>query len=299
MISTSAIQLKRQLQHFYTPLRFPGGKSSLSSFFGSLIETNGLSHVQYVEPYAGGAGAALTLLILGKVNSIVINDLDRAIYAFWKAVTEDSERFIQRIREVPITITEWYRQREVYRQKGADLFDLGFATFFLNRTNRSGILDGGVIGGVNQTGKWLIDARFNKESLIQKIELIARHKHQIDVLNEDGLEVIRRYADVPTVLFYIDPPYYFKGSLLYLNSYNHNDHARLADLLNSLPETRWILSYDNVPQVRELYNARAKKYEFSLYHHASASKAASEIMVLSDNLELPTPELVCDELFDK
>jgi DNA adenine methylase len=296
-MNTPVIELKRQLEYFYSPLRYPGGKSSLFSFFGSLIEKNSLHHVQYVEPYAGGAGAALALLILGKVDSIVINDLDRAVYAFWKAITEDTDHFIHRIRETPITIKEWYRQREVYRQKDIDLFDLGFAAFFLNRTNRSGILEGGVIGGVNQTGKWLLNARFNKENLIHKIETIANHKQHIIVLNHDGLEVIRRYADEPTVLFYVDPPYYLKGSLLYLNSYNHNDHSRLADLLNSLSETRWILSYDNVPQVDELYSARAKKYEFSLYHHAHTSKPASEIMVLSDNLELPTPYVACDELF--
>lgn len=285
-MSMPVIQLSRQLEHFYSPLRYPGGKSSLFRFFGSLIENNGLQHVQYVEPYAGGAGAALALLILGKVDSIVINDLDQAVFAFWKAVTEDTDRFIRRIRQTPVTINEWYRQREAYRQKDTDLHDLGFAAFFLNRTNRSGILDGGVIGGINQTGKWPIGARFNKESLIQKIEIIAKHKQHIEVLNEDGLEVIRRYADAPTVLFYVDPPYYFKGSLLYLNSYNHNDHARLAELLNSLTETRWIVSYDNVHQVRALYSARAKQYEFSLYYHAHASKLGSEIMVLSDNLEI-------------
>ncbi len=250
------------------------------------IEETAAIHVQYVEPYAGGAGAAISLLILGKVDSIVINDLDRAVYAFWKAITEDTDNFIRRIREIPITINEWYRQREVYRQKDADLFDLGFATFFLNRTNRSGILDGGVIGGINQTGKWLIDARFNKESLIRKIEIIAEHKQNIEVLNEDGLEVIRRFDNMPTVFFYVDAPYYFKGSLLYLNSYNHNDHSRLAELLNSLTEARWIVSYDNVPQVRALYSARVKQYEFSLYYHAHASKQGSEIMVLSDNLEV-------------
>src|SRR5207248_2479181 len=176
MMSTPAIQLKRQLEHFYSPLRYPGGKSSLFSFFGSLIEKNDLQHVQYVEPYAGGAGAALALLILGKVDSIVINDLDRAVFAFWKAVTENTDNFIQRIRQTPLTINEWYRQREIYRQPDTELYDLGFAAFFLNRTNRSGILDGGVIGGKNQTGKWSLDARFNKEALIKKIEVLADHK---------------------------------------------------------------------------------------------------------------------------
>lgn len=296
-MSTAIARFKNQRKRLYSPLRYPGGKTSLFPFFGSIIEKNGLKSVQYVEPYAGGAGAALSLLVLGKVDLIVINDLDRAVYAFWKAITEDTDCFVQRIRETPITINEWYRQREVYRQKDTDLFDLGFATFFLNRTNHSGILDGGVIGGLNQTGKWLMDARFNKESLIQKIETIAKHKQHIEVLNEDGLEVIRRYANVPTVLFYIDPPYYLKGSSLYLNSYNHNDHSRLAQLLNSLTETRWILSYDNVPQIRDFYSARAKQYEFSLYYHAHVSKEGSEMMVLSDNLEVQVPYEETGELF--
>ena len=164
--------------------------------------------------------------------------------------------------------------------------NLGFATFYLNRTNRSGILNGGVIGGVNQTGKWLIDARFKKEDLIRKIEIIAQHKQRIEVLNEDGLAVIKQFADMPSSLFYIDPPYYFKGSLLYFNSYNHNDHGRLAELLNSLTETKWMLSYDDVPQIRDLYSSRAKQYKFSLHYQAHSSKEGSEIMVLSDNLEL-------------
>lgn len=284
-MSTSVVKVKKQPKHMYTPLRYPGGKTSLFGFFASVIEKNRLEHVQYIEPYAGGAGAALSLLILGKVDSIVINDFDRAVFAFWKAITGDTDSFIQRIRETPITIDEWYRQREVYRQKDGDLMDLGFATFYLNRTNRPGILNGGVIGGINQTGKWLIDARFKKEDLIRKIEIIAQHKHNIEVLNEDGLAVIRRFSNMPTSLFYVDPPYYFKGSLLYFNSYNHNDHDKLAVLLNSLIETRWILSYDNVPQIRALYSARAKQYEFFLHYQAHSSKEGSEIMVFSDNLE--------------
>jgi DNA adenine methylase len=282
---TPVVKVKKP-QHSYTPLRYPGGKSSLFGFFASIIEKNNLENVRYIEPYAGGAGAAVSLLILGKVSSIVINDLDRAVFAFWKLITEDADRLIQRIRETPITIDEWYRQREVYRQKDTNLADLGFATFYLNRTNRSGILNGGVIGGLHQTGKWLLDARFNKESLIGKIEAIAKHKQNIEVLNEDGLEVIKKFADMSSSLFYVDPPYYHKGSSLYLNSYNHNDHGRLSELLNSLTKTRWILSYDNVPQIRAFYSARANQYEFSLHYQAYSSKEGSEIMVLSDNLEV-------------
>lgn len=285
-MNTPVLKIKAQRKYHYTPLRYPGGKYSLLSLFNNIIEKNSLENIQYIEPYAGGAGAALPLLILGKVDSIIINDLDKAVFAFWKSVTEYTDNLIQRIQETAITIDEWYKQRAIYREKSTNLLDLGFATFYLNRTNHSGILNGGPIGGTKQAGKWLLDARFNKETLIKKIETIAQYKQSITVLNEDGLEVIKRFADTPSSLFYIDPPYYVKGSLLYLNSYNHNDHSRLAELLNSLTTTKWILSYDDVPQIYALYRARTNQHKFSIHYQAHSSKEGSEIMVLSDILDL-------------
>lgn len=282
------ILAKTQRKHLYTPLRYPGGKTSLYEFFDSVIDYNELEKVKYIEPYAGGAGAALSLLILGKVDSIVINDFDVAIYSFWKSILDHPDEFIDKINNTPINIDEWYKQREIYKSKNSDVLTLGFATFFLNRTNRSGILKGGVIGGKAQTGKWKLDARFNKIALIQKIRLIQKFRKQITIHNLDGLELIELYKDNPESLFYIDPPYYVQGGSLYLNSYKHDAHEKLAELLNLNAKTiKWMLTYDNVQPILDLYNKRENQEPFILNYQANSTKKGSEIMIFSDCLAIP------------
>lgn len=132
-----------------------------------LMEVYDLQGGTYIEPYAGGASVALSLLYEGYARHIKINDKDRSIFAFWHAVLNDTEELCRRIQDTPVTMETWQAQREVQRQKEtADLLILGFSTFFLNRTNRSGILSGGVIGGKEQTGNYLMDARYNNHDLI-------------------------------------------------------------------------------------------------------------------------------------
>lgn len=286
-----AILAKVQRKHLYTPLRYPGGKTSLFEFFSSVIDYNELSKVTYIEPYAGGAGAALSLLVLGKVKSIVINDYDVAIYSFWKAVVDTPEEFIKLIQETPVTMDEWRKNKLIYNSKKGTHLELGFATFFLNRTNRSGILTGGVIGGKDQTGKWKLDARFNKASLIEKIRVIQKHKEQITVLNEDGLDVIKKYSKRANSLFYVDPPYYEQGASLYYNSYKHDAHAKLANLLNKRAKNvKWMLTYDNIQPILDLYTERKNQESFILNYQVNSSKKGSEIMVFSDCLAIPSEQ---------
>ena len=155
---------------FYSPLRYPGGKNKLARFIASLCVSNNISG-HYVEPYTGGASVALKLLLDGYVNEITINDLDRSIYAFWHSILTNTNKFCRKIRNTEVTLNNWKRFRKIFLNKEkASLFDLGFATFFLNRTNRSGIINGGVIGGVKQKGEYKIDCRFNKDNLIDRIK---------------------------------------------------------------------------------------------------------------------------------
>jgi DNA adenine methylase len=280
------IQIASRGNKYYSPLRYPGGKSCLSDFLTDVIESNQLQGSTYVEPYAGGAGAALTLLMLEKVEDIVINDLDEAIYAFWKSVTEQPNKFIQKLEKIEVSVIEWQKQKEIYRRKSKDILKLGFSTFYLNRTNRSGIIEGGVIGGSNQQGKWGIDARFNKEALIERIEKIALYKNRISVSNKDGILLIKELRRKKKVFAYLDPPYYVKGGSLYLNHYRHEDHERLANLLNNSSNLHWMLTYDNIDEIKKMYSARAC-YEFSLNYHADTAKVGQELLILSDQLKLP------------
>lgn len=276
--------------HAYSPLRYPGGKTRLLSFFRSMIRENGLRDVVYVEPYAGGAGAALALVISGQVEHSVINDLDPAIAAFWEAVVTRSSEFGALVKEVPITIGEWHHQREVYRSGGyGDRFALGFATFYLNRTNRSGVIDAGPIGGLSQTGADKIDARFNRDALMERVRLIGLYRNRITVLNENGLETVTRYIDQENALIYADPPYYAKGSTLYLNSFNENGHRELADVLNRNSSGRWILTYDDEPTIEALYkNRRSIRYRLNYSSHLP--RIATELMFFADSLVAPNSE---------
>jgi DNA adenine methylase len=269
----------------YSPLRYPGGKSCLYGYLSSLIKKNNIKECSYIEPYAGGAGAALTLLFLEKVDSIVINDLDKAIYSFWKSIISNSKDFIGKIRSTEITIDEWHNQREIYKNKKSKQLDLGFAAFFLNRTNRSGIIEGGPIGGISQKGKWLINARFNKEKLISRIQNIASYRARIKVINKDGIELLKETHKEKNQFVYLDPPYYIKGSCLYLNHYNQENHIKLANFLNRHNNFYWVLTYDSVAGVKDLYKNR-RLYDFSLNYHIGMPKVGKELLILSDKVAL-------------
>ena len=280
------IKTKIERKYLYTPLRYPGGKTSLFRFFEEIIEYNHWQDVVYIEPYAGGAGAALSLLITNRVSSIVINDYDSAIYCFWVSILNDTDLFIDMLNHTVTIPEEWRKQKEIYRTADASKpLELGFATFFLNRTNRSGILNAGPIGGHAQNGKWKMDARFNKQALVDKIKLIATYKDRIKVSNIDGLQLIEEYAQYQNSFFYIDPPYFVKGAELYLNAFKSDDHEDLAYVLNKHKDVNWVLTYDSVPEIRQLYkNRNYAPFDLNYSAHHD-TKSGSEIMVFSDSLD--------------
>lgn len=279
------LQIANKSNHYYSPLRYPGGKACLSQFMTDIIDWNSLNESTYCEPYAGGAGAALTLLALEKIEKIIINDLDIAIYSFWKSVIDDTEKFIAKLGKIDLSMNEWHRQREIYRSKTEDTFKLGFATFYLNRTNRSGIIEGGPIGGIDQTGSWSIDARFNREGLIERIKKIGLYRKRIKVSNRDGISLIKTLSSKEKIFVYLDPPYYVKGGSLYLNHYQHSNHRKLSRILNANPSMNWLLTYDNVPEIAELYEGR-NRYEFCLNYHANKPKKGQELLIISDSIKL-------------
>lgn len=281
---------KTERIHAYSPLRYPGGKTSLFSFFRKLIRENQLRDVTYVEPFAGGAGAALALLVSGNVREVVINDFDPAIAAFWSSVVAENSTFASRVRSVPLNVREWERQKDIYSNPSHNsTFDLGFSTFYLNRTNRSGVLNAGPIGGMDQTGNYKIDARFNREALLEKIRLIGLFGKRIATTSLDGSELIKTYGGFENVLIYADPPYFEKGASLYLNSFDEDAHARLATALNDAANARWVLTYDDVKEIRSLY-ARRRKLKFGLNYSVREKRRASELMIFSDQLNVPRTE---------
>ncbi len=276
---------------YISPLRYPGGKQRLAPFISELIETNGLIGGHYAEPYAGGAGVALELLLSGRVSQIHLNDLSLQIYAFWQSVTTSPDEFCKRIASASLSVDDWKVHRDVVRNpKDHDLFELGFSTFYLNRCNRSGILTGGVIGGLAQRGRWRIDARFPRNELIRRVEVIATKADQISVTNLDAENFMLQHAPISMPsrsLVYCDPPYYERAQRLYLNWYEPSDHARLADIIQMNLAIPWVVSYDGHPKVVALYKER-RRFLYPLLYSASRIYKGREVLIFSDDLELPT-----------
>ncbi|WP_428969207.1 DNA adenine methylase [Sphingomonas sp. Xoc002] len=274
----------------FSPLRYPGGKGKLAAFVADVVKSNKLSDGLYVEPYAGGAAVAWELLLTGVVRNVAINDVSWPIYAFWKSVLNQTDEFIRLIRETPVTVETRARVKETFMSRsGLSEIDTAFAMFFLNRTNRSGILNGGMIGGKSQSGQWKLDARYNKEELIDRIQRIARMRRRISVTNMDAVEFLR--SESPNwsarTLVYLDPPYFDKGPDLYPNFYKHDDHAGVAEAVRELRGIPWIVSYDDVRPIYDLY-AGSTWLQYTIGYSARERVRGREAMFSSAGLHLPS-----------
>ena len=280
----------QRLIHF-TPLRYPGGKGKLAAYIKRLMKVNRLLDGEYVEPYAGGAGIALELLFHEYVSRIHINDVSRPVHAFWKAVLNHTDELCKLVNDTPLSVRVWDKQKRILENSADhDNLSLGFATFFLNRTNRSGILNGGIIGGRDQSGPWKIDARYNAPELIHRIKSIARMKGRIHLTRQDALRFLKsgvmRWPE--KTLIYLDPPYYVKGRDLYYDFYEPEDHAHVAEFVRTrITPQRWIVSYDNAPAIRELYKG-SPHIVYDIGYTARSSRQGSEVMFFGDGLRVPS-----------
>lgn len=278
-----------QTVRFNTPLRYPGGKGKLTDFMKLVIAQNNLLSGHYVEPYAGGAGIALNLLLHEYVSHIHLNDLNHSVFAFWHSVIKQPDALCKAIHDVRVTMDEWYRQKAIQNDPdNHSRLEIGFSTFFLNRTNRSGIIWGGVIGGKNQDGPWKLDARFNKDDLIRRIEKIALSRSRIKLYNLDAADLIKTI--LPTLprktLIYLDPPYYVKGQGLYENHYVHDDHVSIARLVKKHISHHWIVSYDHAPEIVAMYKG-CPTITYGINYSAQDRYKGAEAMFFSKKLVVP------------
>jgi len=279
----------RRLVHF-TPLRYPGGKGKLAAYVKEIIRTNKLFDGDYAEPYAGGAAIGLELLFQEYVTTIHINDLSGPVYSFWKAVLNDTEELCRLVKNTRLSVASWDRQKRIFSHPRDHTYtELGFATFFLNRTNRSGILNGGIIGGRDQTGPWKIGARYNADELVFRIESIAKMRRRIKLTRSDALALLKRGLSLwpAKTLIYLDPPYFERGRELYYDYYRENDHAQLARFIGTKMSGRhWIVSYDNVEPIKELY-AGFRNITYNVGYSAREARTGKEVMFFSPQLVIP------------
>lgn len=274
-----------------SPLRYPGGKAKLFNFFANLLQHNQIRECHYCEPYAGGAGLALKLLSSGLVQQVSLNDVDEAIWAFWISALQHNNELCHLIESATVTIDEWHRQREIWTAKDtSDVLALGFATFFLNRTNRSGIIEGaGPVGGYAQAGKWRLDARFDREKQASTVRALAPFRSYITVNCLDALDFLSHSLKDDRALTYLDPPYYVKGSKLYRNAYAHDDHVAVKNAVQLHRDGKWVVSYDAVAPILDIYSD-FDPILYSLNYSAGAVGSGREVIYLSDTLAMPAIE---------
>jgi len=275
-----------------SPLRYPGGKAGLTGFLSDVIDLNDLRNCVYYEPYAGGAGAALSLLKHGVVSELFLNDADRRVYSFWRAALTEPERFVERIRSVPLTIDEWYQQNEICgRSSRKKQFEIGFAAFYMNRCNRSGVLTGsGPIGGYAQAGTWRMNVRFNREELAERVLTLATLGDRIHLTCDDAIVFLKkrlpRGNERKRVFVYLDPPYVNNGQRLYMNAYKPEDHSELATYLDEQQTLPWIMSYDDSTLVRKLYAAHNISV-MPIRYTLQEKRSARELIIAPDRLTVP------------
>jgi DNA adenine methylase len=291
---------------YYSPLRYPGGKNKAFTLFRDIIAINRLQGCVYVEPFAGGASVALGLLSEGDAERIVINDADPSIYSFWLSCLTRTDKLCELMGHTEINTEVWEQQKAIYyelrsralRGEKYDITRLGFATFFLNRTNRSGILKGGIIGGRAQEGKYGIGARFNKKELEKRIRKVADLSDRIELHCEDAKTFLEsNLAKWPhNTLIYCDPPYVQKGQGLYMNYFKEKDHKELSETILEIRDKRWIVTYDMDDLIKELYRDYLKKkltLSYSAAHSQGGSKSG-EYIFFSSGLSIPDNEMLTD-----
>jgi len=271
-----------------SPLRYPGGKAAMAGLLGQIRRLNGLGNRAMAEPFAGGAGASLSLLYLEEAPDIYINDLDHAIHDFWWSLVNRPRQFAQLLSKTRVTMAEWHRQRDLYRRRGCvSRLRRGFAAFYLNRCNRSGIInDGGPIGGVEQKGTWRLDARFNKPDLRRRCERVSEYSERIHVSCRDGIEFIGS-LDPDSTFFFIDPPYFLKGKTLYLNGLSRQYHAELAARLKSMMGAAWVLTYDDCPEICRMYRGWTTIRRYTLSYAAADRRSGKEVLIAPKWIRLP------------
>ena len=266
-----------------TPLRYPGGKSQLTEFVYHTIQLNNINNTIYCEPFSGGAGVAMSLLLKNRVSSIILNDLDTAIYSIWHAIIDDTDRLLNAIENVNVSMETWHQQRQIYdrlRDSEDYSFELAFAAFFLNRTNRSGIITGGPIGGMEQTGKYLVDCRFNKKTLSTNIRKIADNRNRIELYHLDAVDLIHKVLlRQPTdrLFTFFDPPYYQQGKNLYKNAFDDANHIELAMAIHTMQGYHWIVTYDDTSKIEEIYSADNETLRYTLQYMATQKRREQEL----------------------
>lgn len=263
--------MEKQKKISTSPLRYPGSKQKFCSTLYEIMRANNLKPSLFIEPFAGGASVSLFMLQHNYVEKIALIEKDPLVASFWHTVFFNSEWLIKEIKKLNISLEEWhYFKKYKPRTKKTQ----ALKCLFLNRTNFSGILKAGPIGGQKQISEYKINCRFNKNAIIEKIKILSQYKDRVLFVDEgdyrDSLDKRKKYINESTFI-YFDPPYVNKAKDLYNFYFKEQDHLNLKKLIKSL-NSYWLLSYDYEPPLSDLYKNFAQYGFFDIRYTTSSNK---------------------------
>ena len=287
-----------------TPLRYPGGKTWLLGYVRKFIEFHKLESLTVIEPYAGSASISIGLLNNNIVDRAYLCEKDPLIVAFWNAILKHNDELVESLRLLEVSLDTWHSFKKYLSREAAEKFniqDLALAFLFYNRANFSGIINAGPLGGKKQISQYKIDCRFNKERLVKKIKKLGEFTDRIQVVLGDGVQFMKSTlssSDIDNLFFYVDPPYYNAGKVLYRHYFTEKDHTDLSDFLKSL-DSPWLLSYDDSEIIKSLYRANTTSPVYTDYQSGHFKKGVKELLISNRLIPPFSPEVSYDKQASK
>ena len=266
-----------------TPLRYPGGKTWLFEYVKEFLHFHELESKIVVEPYAGSASISVGLLRGNLMKEAYIGEKDPIIVSFWNAVLTRNDELVEYISTLEVTMETWFALKKYLSPTSTtnyDIVEVAGAFLFYNRTNYSGIIKGGPLGGKKQLSPYKLDCRFNKERIIERIRGLKGLYGRLHIVESDGLVFMQEMSSKfpEDSFFYVDPPYYGAGKDLYRFYFTDMEHESLSDFLTNL-DPPWLLSYDNAEFIRNLYQMRTKFPVYTDYQSGHLKREVKELLI--------------------
>jgi DNA adenine methylase len=276
-----------------SPFRYPGGKTWFVPYLRDWLHSFRKRPAVFVEPFAGGGIASLTVAMENLADRVVMAELDSNVAAVWKIVLSNGATdLVGRIRRFEVSRAAVIA--ELCREPQNDI-DVAFQTILRNRVQRGGILAPGASlmkNGENNVG---VGSRWYPETLVRRIAAINAAKDKIQFLHKDAFDVIPKYLRDRSAAFFVDPPYTAGGKSAGKRLYLHSsiNHESLFDMLeNAAGEV--MLTYDDAKEVRDLASAHGffirpiamktthhtRMYELAITNRAFESPNANETLRL-------------------
>ena len=282
-----------------TPLRYPGGKTWLLDYVKAFARFHKLSSTTIVEPYGGSASISVGLIRSQLVTDATVCERDPLIVAFWNVAIHRNEELIEYLSSLEINMETWYGLRRYLDLEKTNLqneLEAAGAFLFFNRTNYSGIIKGGPLGGKKQLSKYKLNCRFNKGRIADKIRSLKALEDKLKIIQIDGLEYMKNHAlqSPDNVFFYVDPPYYGAGKDLYRFYFTDFDHQQLSAFLTGT-EIPWLLSYDDAEFIRNLYQKKSNLPVYTDYQSGHLRRGVKELLISNYVIPPASPNVTIDK----